>query len=1076
MAKIHIHTKYSLLDAIIEPEQLVKKIKEQDGDRAALCVTEHGNIYSDVEIYKLCQKYSVKYMLGCEAYICDDVNVRDKNNKYYHLVIIAKNETGRLNMNKLVSESCNYKYYGKPRIDFNMLCKYKDGLIISSACMAGEVQRHLMEKEYEQVKEIILRYKKEFGDDYYLEYQSHSDKTQQTLNRYIVSLAKKFNIKYIVTTDAHYLNQSDQKYHNIFVQIGQAREVGETYNDCFVQSDDEILEICKSTTREENLEAIKTTDEIADKCNVEIPLSAPIMPHVPIPKNCKTELDYLKQLCIEGWKTKKINSKPNKEEYKKRLAYEMDAIKKMGFEGYFLLVHSYCNSVKRRGIARGSSGGSLVCYLSNITDIDPIEFGLYFERFIDVGALDLLAKGLITPKQLKIPDVDSDFGKYDREKVLQYVIKQYGEEKVVSLGSFQYIWAKGAIKDIGRVLGIPFEITNQMTSQLDKETIQEALELGLLDKYKDMYPELFNYAQKLAGLPKSFSAHPCGKVIAMNDVTYYNATDTNKDGLVILQGDMHTADDLGLIKADFLGLRTVDVIYDTLEMIDKDYEYIAPHNMNLKDEKVFENFKHGFTAGVFQFESNGMKDTLKKMECSSINDLAVANALFRPGSLKYIDNYANRRKGKEKYEFLHPDLEPILKDTYGIIVFQEQLIEIGRLAKLSNPDELRKATGKKDIKLMEKVKPELFEGLSNRGWSNEQLESLWEIMIDFAKYSFNKSHAAAYAIIAYICMYLKTYHAKEFICSWINSVSDKQEKVAECIEEVKRLNVPIYFGKYNNCSSLCCLYKDGIMMGTKTIKFCNEEIAKELMELSDNKYSNFIELLDDLKDKTSINARQLNILTSLDFFSDFGKNKKLLDLIILYDGVKEKPEGAKSPKTVLPSIRTCKQLKKDKTDIYQKFGITDDIIAKYSNRETAKQFSQIDNVKMLQELFNNIPNKSLDIVEQVKREKEYVQYVTFTNKQMKDNLFIVTDYMTYSDARKPYITVHNLNTGEDIKTRVKQVKIYENNPFGEFSILKIDNFTEDFKSKLVDGEWVKTEEIELILENYEVIKNTRSNT
>lgn len=402
MAKIHIHTKYSLLDAIIEPEELVKKCFEY-GDKA-LCVTEHGNVYSDVELYKLCQKYGIKYMYGCEMYICENATIKDKNNRYNHLVVIAKNETGRLNLNKLVSESCNYKYYGKPRIDFPMLLKYKDGLIVLSACMAGEIQRALSYNDYTKAKSIAQKYKEAFNDDYYLEYQSHSEPTQQLLNRMIVDLANDIGVKYVVTTDAHYLNKDDQKYHNIFVQIGQAREVGETYNDCYVQSNDEILEICKSTTREENLNALKTTDEIAEKCNVEMPLSPPIMPHVDIPFGYKSEIDYLKDLCVSGWYSKKINLKPNKEEYKKRLAYEMSAIAKMGFEGYFLLVHSYCNSVKRRGIARGSAGGSLVCYLTNITDIDPIEYGLYFERFIDVGALELLREGKITQNELKIPD------------------------------------------------------------------------------------------------------------------------------------------------------------------------------------------------------------------------------------------------------------------------------------------------------------------------------------------------------------------------------------------------------------------------------------------------------------------------------------------------------------------------------------------------------------------------------------------------------------------------------------------------------------------------------------------------
>lgn len=1067
MAKIHIHTKYSLLDAIIEPEELVKKCVQQ-GDKA-LCVTEHGNVYSNAELYKLCKQYGIKYLYGCEMYICNDVTTRDKNNRYHHLVVIAKNEAGRLNLNKLVSESCKYKYYGKPRIDFEMLKSHKEGLIVCSACMGGEVQRLIVEKDYQSVVAVVKKYKEVFGDDYYLEYQSHSEPTQQMLNKVIVELGKKLGVKYIVTTDAHYLNKDDQKYHSIFVQIGQTREVGETYNDCYVQSDEEILEICKSTSREDNLIALRNTDEIADKCNVDIPLSAPIMPHIEVPSAFDSEISYLKHLCIEGWKSKKIHLKPNKEEYKERLGYEMNAIEKMGFEGYFLLVHSYCNSVKRRGIARGSAGGSLVCYLANITDIDPLEYGLYFERFIDVGALDLLAQGKITKKELKIPDVDSDFGKMDREKVLNFVIKKYGAERVVSLGSFQYIWAKGAIKDIGRVLGIPFDTTNAMTSQLDKETIQEVIELGLLDKYKEQYPELFEYAERLAGLPKSFSAHPCGKVIAMDEVTYYNATDINDDGLVILQGDMHVADDLGLIKADFLGLRTVDVIYDALDLIGKDYNYIAPHNINFKDEKVWDNFRNGFTSGIFQFESNGMKDTLKKIDCSNIDDLATANALFRPGSLKFIDNYANRKKGTEEIVYIHEDLIPILKNSYGIIVFQEQLIEIGRLAKLSNPDKLRKATGKKNPKLLAEIQPELYKGLTDRGWTQEQLDSLWETMLDFAKYSFNKSHAAAYAIIAYICMYLKTYHPKEFISSWINSVSNKTEKVAECIEEAKRLGIHIYLGDYKNCSPITKVYNDGIMVGTNTIKYCNGEIANELLRISNNKHTSFIDLLDDIMN-TTINSKQLNIITGLNYFSKFGNNKYLLNVINLYNGIEAKDPATKKNKKMLPPLRSCKQIKKDKLEQYAEYGLSEYLLQKYSERETEKQYSQIDNVGLLNELISRLPNEAMSIQEYVKFESEYLQYTTYVNPNIADHYYIVTEFAQYNDASRPYFTLYNLKTGESVKTKIRQGKLYKESPFGLHSVLSVNGFTYKNKTKMVNGEWQKVDELEAIVEEFEVIK------
>lgn len=1064
MAKIHVHTKYSLLDSIIEPEQLVQKIKEQDGDKAALCVTEHGNVYSNVEIYKLCKKYGVKYLYGCEMYICNDVNIKSKDNKYNHLVLIAKNETGRVNLNKLISESCKYKYYGKPRIDFDMLINYKDGLIVLSACMVGELQRALMSNNDLLAKEIAIKYYKEFGNDYYIEYQSHSEKEQQILNRKIVDLAKELNINYVVTTDAHYLNKIDQKYHSIFVQIGQSREVGETYNDCFVQTNEEILNICKSTTKEENMKAIYNTDLIAEMCNVDLPLSAPIMPHVDVDDKYKNEIDYLKHLCAKGWKDKKIEEKKNKEEYKERLKYELSAIKQMGFEGYFLFVYSYANSVKRRGIARGSAGGSLVCYLSNITDIDPIEYGLYFERFIDVGALELLKENKITKNELKIPDVDLDFGREDRNKVNDFVVSKYGRERVACLGSFQYIWARGAIKDIGRVLNIPFEITNEMTSKLNNESIKDVIELGLLDKYKNEYPELFIYAEKLSGLPKSFSAHPCGRVCAMRELSYYNATDINDDGEVIIQGDMHTAEDLGLIKADFLGLRTVDVIYDTLDLIGKDYNYIAPYNINLSDKKVWDNFRNGFTSGIFQFESDGMKETLKKIDCSNIDDLTTANALYRPGSSKFIDNYANRKKGIEKITYIHDDLKSILKNSYGIIVYQEQLIEIGRLAKLSNPDELRKATAKKKSDLLNKIKPELFKGLSDRGWDNEQLNNLWETMLDFARYSFNKAHSASYAIMAYICMYLKTYYPKEFICSWMNSVSGKTEKIAECVEEANRIGIHIYMGKYNDCSPICKVYKDGIIMGTKTIKYCNEDVANELMNL-DKKYNSFIDILDDISNKTLIKSSQLSILIGLNYFSDFGNNEFLLNIFNLYNGVKEKG------KTILPSFRTCSQIKKDKIKNYEKYGVSEYLIKKHSGKETAKQYNKIDNIGLLNEIIKTTKNKSMQFQDYVKFQMMYLQYVTYVNPNVNDYYYIVIYFDSFKKETKPHLTLKQISTGKEIKTRIKQSKVFTDQPFGLYSVLKIEGFSYEFKKKLIDNKWKTTDEHEIILEKYELIKN-----
>lgn len=1022
MAYIHVHTCFSLLDSTIKLRELVSRVKELGVE--ALCVTEHGNLYSSVELYKLCQEYGVKYIMGCEMYITPQhPSIKNKENKYNHLVVIAKNETGRLNLIKLVSEGNKYKYYGKPRIDYNMLLEHKEGLIVTAACLGGEVQRAIMDGDIIKATNIALKYKNDFGDDYYLELQSHRDDEQRMVNRKLLEMAKELDIKYIITPDAHYLTAEDQKYHNVFVQIGQAREAGEFYTDCYIQTEEEVYQFCDNMTREEVAFGLAMTEEIADKCNVTIPLSAPIMPHINIPDQFKDEMDYLKYLCVQGFRNKKIDTLPieKQREYLDRLKYEISTIREMGFEGYYLLVESYANSVRRRGIARGSGGGSLVAYLTNIVDIDPVKYGLYFERFLDVGALELLKNGTITKEQLKIPDVDLDFGKQDRNNIMNNIVEQYGQNRVAALGSFQYIWAKGAIKDIGKVLGISFETTNKMTKNLGDESIEEALELGLLDEYKGEYPELFVYAEKLAGLPKSFSMHPCGKIIAMEDIITYNAVEISDDGELVLQGDMHTAEDLGLVKIDILGLRTVDVIYDVLDMIGKDYEYIAPHNLDFNDKKVFENFRNGFTDGIFQFESDGMKKTLENIEVSELNDLFVANALYRPGSMKFIENYALRKKGLEEYEFLHPDLEDILGNTYGIIVFQEQLIEIGRLAKLTNPDELRQATAKKKDKLLAKLNPELYDGLQKRGWTVEQLDTLWDIMLDFAKYSFNLSHSAAYAIIAYICMYLKTYHPKEFICAWINSYGGKIDKLPVCKREAQRLGIPLKVGDWRSASSICTVKDEHIEIGTLIIKFCNTSIAEELKLFSNNNYNYFVDLIRDIKMNTTMNNRQLKILTSLNFFSEFGRNNKLLAVLEEYD----------------------KRLKNKNL------------------KETTveKRLVELKEFELSQE------NKNLDAKSQVQSEKESLGFESSVYPNVPENIYMVTEI---DDKYTPKLRMYRLKDGLCITMKCKKNDI-KLNPFGEFSVIKVQEITKKNKTKKVDGEWVKTDEKEIHLTSWTVV-------
>ncbi|WP_438361441.1 DNA polymerase III subunit alpha [Paenibacillus odorifer] len=842
-----------MLDGMSKPEDVIKKVASLK--QTSVAVTEHGNVFSAVKIHKLAKKANIKHIYGAEFYVTDNRFVQDKARKYFHITVLAKNEQGRRNINKLASLGYLEGFYFKPRIDHELLKLHSEGLIVLSGCMASEVQQALAggkigdgeieitEANKELARGIIRMYRRIFGRDYYLEVQAHRDPRQQQLNRAIVDLAIEEGIEYVATTDSHFVEEDDQELHGIFIQIGTNRESGETYQDTHIMDADEVTrKLLGSMTTDEAELAVHTSLIIADKCNVDLPLSEPIIPHVDIPEGFKDEISYLKYLIKKGWKRREINKRERLEEYKKRLTHEFVPITKMGFQGYFLLVESYVNSVKRRGIARGSSGGSLVAYLLGITEIDPIPYGLYFERFIDVGALDLLESGVITRKELKIPDVDSDFGASDRDVVVEGIIKKYGEDKFAAIGQFGFMKDKSALKDVGRVLNVPYTVTNMMTQQMgDGLTIKYMREAGINTHWFEEYPKLFEYAEKIAGLPKSFGVHPCGKIISIKEIDYYTAYASN-GGTIVFQGDMDDTDDLGLVKVDLLGLKSIDVIYDTLEMIGKEYDYINPDKLDFTDINVLNMFREGRTDGVFQFESIGMKETLRQVYPDGIDDLGVCNALFRPASMKHIEHYAKRKKGIEKFEYLHPDLEIVLKATNGIMTFQEQLIEIGWIAKMKNPDKIRKATGKKSMDLMTECKAELWAGLGKRGWSKEQLETLWEIMIDFASYSFNKSHAMAYAIIAWQMAMLKHYHPVEFMTALLNSKIGKIEELSHYLSECKRMGIKVNVPDVNESQGKFTMKNNEIIFGLLAIRGIGDptvELIEELRMLHREKFTSY---------------------------------------------------------------------------------------------------------------------------------------------------------------------------------------------------------------------------------------------
>lgn len=914
-------------DSIIKTEDLIPRLKEIGQN--AVAITDHGRCLGSVSISKELGVEGIKYIHGCEVYIYSETDVRNKENRYSHLLLLCKNEIGRINLNHLLSASEHpSRFYFKPRITFELLQEHSEGLVVTSACLAGEISTALLHSQYEIAKEIAQKYKSQFGDDFYLEIQSRISNDQIAVNKELVKLSKELGIQLVVTSDAHYVLKEDGKYQGKYAFNGSYKEAGETYTDCYIQSEKEVREKLYYLPEDIVNAAINNTHVIADKCNVQMPLSAPIMPEIDTPIEYRSNTEWLQSLCAEGFK-EKLNidvsaetiydqsrmlikqiydedgnyvrehkyqlSQVEVSEYIERYKYELDSLERMGFVDYILLVYSYANKGKRRGIARGSGGGSLICYLTNITNIDPIEHGLYFERFIDVGAISLLESGKITAKELKIPDIDLDFSGDSCKEVLRFLYNKYGEDRVASIGRYGTNKTKGTIRDMCRVFDIPLETADEIAKSFENYEIEEIdlMLSGEVDfsakasgaiEYTKKYPELFEYVRKLNGLPKSFGLHPCGRVISTRELDDFLPSCYDENGIRYLQGDMYDVEDVGLVKVDVLGLRTLDQEYDTLEMSGEDLSFISP-KQDYSDPKVLQIFNSGDTVGIFQMSSFGMRNTLKKMRIRGITDLSVANALYRPGAMQYIDSFCNRRNQKESFEFLHPDLEPILKDTYGIMVFQEQLIEIGRMAGIHNPDLLRKATGKKNPKLLAQVKPELEEKLKLRGWSQEQFDKLWASMLDFAKYSFNKSHSSAYGIIAYMTAKEKAYHPAEFyagLCnSYIGESSFVKDNAREIISDMDAHRIKLAKFNFRNDHRKCHIENGRMVYAVPLIKDLNAGAADVLFEARDIIFPHFSDLIRHLIDN-GVRKNQITCLIKLGFFDEFGNSKELLRVFDLF--------------------------------------------------------------------------------------------------------------------------------------------------------------------------------------------------
>ncbi len=798
---LHNHSHYSLQDGACTVDALIGAAKKNNMHAVAL--TDHGVMYGIAEFYKTAVKEGIKPIVGMEAYIvkegsrfdrgsADSMNGRKKSKHYNHLLLLAKNKQGYKNLSKLSTLGHTEGFYYKPRIDLELLRKYHEGIICTSACPAGIVSVPLINNDYDKAREVAKTYKEIFGDDFYLEIQNHGTDIEKPLLDAIPRLAKELGIKLVATNDCHYIEEEHSIAHNILLLLSDKN--GADYRDLrygtkeiYFKTEEQMKKLFKNFKG-----AIENTLEIESKIDLKLGFEGHLFPQFPIPNDspAKTAEEYFELLTRKGF-DKKFPKQTS--ELIDRLEFEIDTIKKMGFAGYFLIVQDFINSAKGMNIpvgpGRGSAAGSLVAYVLGITNINPLEYNLLFERFLN-------------PARKSMPDIDVDFADDKRGDVIEYVKNKYGSECVSQIITFNRLSSKAVIRDVARVLKIPIPTVNKITKFIPSKfgkvyTIDQALaevpELKWVKKSDDpQIQDLIKYARVLEGMNRNASKHAAGIVITPNDVSDYVPLATAVQQTdIVTQFNMKEIENAGLLKMDFLGLRTLTIIRDTISLVEKNRNVkVDIENIPLNDEKTFHIFSKGQTTGVFQFESAPMREYLKKLKPTSLNDLSAMNALYRPGPMEFIDDFIDRKFGKQKVAYLHLVLEPILKETYGIIVYQEQVIQIANKVagmSLAEADILRRAMGKKDLAAMKNQKITFVEGAVKNNIPKRSAEEIFDAIDKFANYGFNKSHSVAYSYIAYQTAYLKAHYTPEFLAANLTNEFGNSNKVATFLEDCRKL-------------------------------------------------------------------------------------------------------------------------------------------------------------------------------------------------------------------------------------------------------------------------------------------------
>ncbi|EAK0464049.1 DNA polymerase III subunit alpha [Campylobacter upsaliensis] len=914
---LHLHTEYSMLDGANKLKELALTLKEQGATSVAM--TDHGNMFGAIDFYQTMRSHGLKPIIGLEAYLHNMDDLSDKSSRQrFHLCLYAKNEIGYKNLMYLSSQSYIHGLYYYPRINKKLLEKHSEGLICSSACLQGEVNWHLNiynernvrfgAKGYEAAKEAALWYKRVFGDDFYFEIMRHGINDQRAIDDDIIRLSKELDIKIIATNDTHYTFKERAEAHEVFMCIGMGKRLNDpdrmrhSVKEFYVKTSEQMSELFADIP-----EAISNTQDLANKCNLELKLGDPTPPNFKFTREYAKEFDItlpqekvefsfenddlvFEHLCRKGLEERlKFVDEGKHDEYKARLETEIKIIKEMKFSGYMLIVHDFIKVAKDKNIpvgpGRGSAAGSLVAYALKITDIDPLPYNLLFERFLN-------------PERVSMPDIDVDFCRDRRDEVIDYVIDKYGSDKVAQVSTFNKLLAKGVIRDVARVLDISLQDVDEFIKLVPEElkiTLDEAYEKEpKIKEFIEKHPkgkELWEYAKALEGLNRNAGMHAAGLVISNESL--WNKTplfrqSKNDERHLITQYSKDHLEDVDLIKFDFLGLKTLTLIHNAIKLIKERYNKdIVWESIDVNDSKVYKTIQSGNTLGIFQIESDGMQSLNARLKPENFEDLIAVLALYRPGPMEsgMLDDFIDRKHGLKKIIYPFDVLKEVLEPTYGVIVYQEQVMQIVQIIggfSLGGADVVRRAMGKKDPEKMAKLKDEFANGAEKQGYNRAKAEDLWELIVKFAGYGFNKSHSAAYGLITFQTAYLKTYYPSEFMAALLTSEQNKIENVAMYIEEMKKMNIKLLPPRINKAISEFSAIKqedgtEAIVYGLGAIKSVGRPAIENILELR-AKNGDFKDLHDFLSkiDTAKINRRTLEGFIKAGSFDDFGFTRKCL--------------------------------------------------------------------------------------------------------------------------------------------------------------------------------------------------------